>query len=599
MSMKNTLRKVNNTFSIKKVSLTLIILNLACVIFGILYLVIPIYTLIWEIFGIILFITLFGNILLMYLNTIRLNKTSKLGNRLNLASYIYLVFIIFGMLVIPISNFLISIIYSSSIIGNIGIYGLVFFFYFGILIFGGSMAFINYKNIANRGLWDLEIKGNVIQTKNTLLIKKILKMILGFFSILTLVLGVIFSFSLLFSKWMLGWILGIFIPQFAFAFSFLFLATTIIILKMTDRMKKQKLYYGIALTGIIVSIIHLIPLLLTPYSIFTAEVSFTEAFGANWRSNIDPSVEAKYFKTSHFTSPGLFLGIPPKQCNYRADVLFFNGSESSNPKDKNITLYFDVFWPTTDAVDFPGKTSGGNYSIIIKIHGGGWSSGDKGYGDMMQVNKYFAAQGYIVYDIQYGLNNEGLSGIIPTPTNVLGVFNITDMVRHIGNFTQYIAKSSNPFSAGALNGDLDYVFVTGGSAGGHLTCTTALGIASNNYTTDYFGSGLTIKGIIPFYPANGRSGLDGRPEFKNPENYLVNSSSPPMLIYQGTNDFNTATVSNNIKSSYNTAGNQECCIIWLPLSGHANDIYFSGHYNQVFLYYMERFLYLCVSGYIT
>ena len=592
--MKYNFRKIKKIFSIKNVSSALIILNLACIVLGLLYFIIPIYTLIWDIFGIILFITLFGNLLLVYLNMLKLNKTTNLGNRLNLACYIYLIFIIFGMLLIPISNFLISIAYSNKIIDNLGIYTIVLFFYFGILIYGESIAFIDYKNRDNRGIWDLQIKGGAIQTKNTLLIKKILKIFLKFFCILTLILGIVSSFALLFGVW----ILGIIIPEFAFAFSVLFLATTIMLLKTLNRKKKEKLFHGIALTGIIISIVHLIPLLLTPYSIITAEISFTDAFGANWRSNIDSSVEAKYFKTTHFTSPGLFLGIPPKDCNFRADVLYFNGSESTYAQDKNITLYFDVFWPKTDAADFPGRTPGG-YSIIIKIHGGGWTSGDKGYGNMMQVNKHFAAQGYIVYDIQYGLNNDGLSNLIPTPGNVLGDFDINDMVRHIGNFTRYIAKTPNAFSASALNGNLDYVFVSGGSAGGHLTCTTALAIASNNYTTKYFGSELTIKGIIPFYPANGRSGLDGLPEFKNPENYLVNSSSPPMLIYQGTHDFNCATVSKNIKKSYATAGNTDCCIIWLPLSGHANDIYFSGYYNQVFLYYMERFLYLCVSGYIT
>jgi acetyl esterase/lipase len=591
--MKYNFRKINTFFSIKNVSSVLIILNLACIILGVFYVIIPIYNLLWEIFGIILFITLFGNLLLVYLNTIKLNKTTKVGNRLNLVSYVYLIFIILGMLIIPISNFFISITYSSLIRDNIGLYGLIFIFYFGILLFGESIAYIDYKKVDNRGIWDLKIKGDVIQTKKTYLIKIILKTILGFFSVLTLFFGILFAFSILFGVWTLG----IIVPQFAFAFSILFLATTILSLKLLKRKKREKLYLGIALTGIIISVIHLIPLLLTPYSIFTAEFSFTDSFGANWRSNIDPSMEAKYFKTSHFTSPGLFLGIPPKDCNYQADVLFLNGSESNEPQDKNITLYFDVFWPKADAADFPGRTPGG-YSIIIKIHGGGWSSGDKGYADMMQVNKYFAAQGYIVYDIQYGLNIEPLSGIVPTPPNVLGIFDINDMVRHIGNFTQYIANSTNQFSASVLNGNLDYVFVTGGSAGGHLTCTTALGIASNNYT-EYFGSGLTIKGVIPFYPANGRSGLDGLPEFKNPENFLVYSSSPPMLIYQGTHDFSCAAVSINIKSSYNSAGNQECCIIWLPLSGHANDIYFSGHYNQVFLYYMERFLYLCVNGFIT
>jgi len=393
--------------------------------------------------------------------------------------------------------------------------------------------------------------------------------------------------------------LGIFVPQLAFALSFIFLATTLLSLKMLNRKKKEKIYKGIALLGIIISALHLIPLILTPTTMLTAELSFSEAFGANWRSNINLNMEMRYFKTVQFSSPGLFLSIQPKDCNYKADVLYFNGSESSNQKDENIMLYFDVFWPKVDAADLPGKTPGGGFSIIIKIHGGGWSAGDKGAMNSLQVNKYFAAQGYVVYDIQYGLSNQKpMNRIIPTPVNVLGDFNITDMIRHIGNFTRYMAKASNEYSAIALNGDLDYVFVSGGSAGGHLTCATALGIASNNYT-QYFSNDLTIKGMIPFYPANGHSGLPGLKELENPERYLVNSSSPPTLIFQGTHDFSCAPVSIDIKNYYTNAGNGECCIIWFPLAGHANDLYFSGHYNQVFLYYMERFLYLCVNGYIT
>jgi hypothetical protein len=30
----------------------------------------------------------------------------------------------------------------------------------------------------------------------------------------------------------------------------------------------------------------------------------------------------------------------------------------------------------------------------------------------------------------------------------------------------------------------------------------------------------------------------------------------------------------------------------MPFGGHASDFYFTGYYNQIFLYYMERFIYL-------
>jgi len=44
-------------------------------------------------------------------------------------------------------------------------------------------------------------------------------------------------------------------------------------------------------------------------------------------------------------------------------------------------------------------------SALIRIHGGAWVGGDKGFANMMQVNKYFAAQGYTVFDVQYGLTD--------------------------------------------------------------------------------------------------------------------------------------------------------------------------------------------------
>jgi hypothetical protein len=54
--------------------------------------------------------------------------------------------------------------------------------------------------------------------------------------------------------------------------------------------------------------------------------------------------------------------------------------------------------PLDRGEDLPGQNS-----TLIRIHGGGWVSGDKGGSNMVQMNKYFAAQGYIVFDIQYGL----------------------------------------------------------------------------------------------------------------------------------------------------------------------------------------------------
>jgi acetyl esterase/lipase len=137
----------------------------------------------------------------------------------------------------------------------------------------------------------------------------------------------------------------------------------------------------------------------------------------------------------------------------------------------------------------------------------------------------------------------------------------------------------------------------GNSAGGHLSLATALLIDNGSYT-DLFGSHLNIKGIIPLYPGNPSENLiAGRDEFRNPENYFITSESPPCLMFQGTKDF-CLLETEHIKEQYDLAGNDDCCRIWFPFQGHANDLYYSGHFNQYKLYYMERFLYLCTHDLI-
>ncbi|TFF94822.1 MAG: hypothetical protein EU544_04010 [Promethearchaeota archaeon] len=587
--MSEFFKKLNQYLTLKNVSGASLILNLACIIFGILYIAIPVYLFLWEIFGAILLITLFGNFLLVFLSSSRVNKATKLGNKLRILNYSYLIFLILAMVPLILLNFLISVTYSNALIDNIWGYLGVYSLYFGIFVFGLLIAYFIFQKREDRELWGTEGTESLSLSDRTLTMRKILKIILGILSLLFLGVGIFFSFAMLAGIWALGIIL----PHFAFAYALMFLSATIILLKLLKPRQNTKLYYAITLIGLIVTAIHLTPLALTPYSVYSGDQNFSLAFGNDWHSKIDPDIEQEYFLQSAFWIPGYFLGIPPKDCNYKADVLYFDGSESNYSQDEDIKLYYDVFWPKEDKNDMPGIVDG-KHAVIIKIHGGSWRYGDKGIGHMMQVNKYFASQGYAVFDIQYGLKDTGEAASDPlaaiTPDNVKGDFDIDDMVRHIGNFTKYLPSVEDKYD---LN--LDYVFVNGGSAGGHLTCTTGLGIASGDYIS-YFGDNLTIKGIIPIYPANGYSGLDGKKAFKNPEKYLIEKDTPPMLIYQGTHDFVCAEVSRNIKEAYAEEDNDECCIIWLPLAGHANDLYFSGYYSLPFLYYWERFMYLTIEG---
>ena len=402
---------------------------------------------------------------------------------------------------------------------------------------------------------------------------------------MTLLFSIFFAYSILngSSNYVSGAV-GIVLGQFSAFYAFMMLSTTIILLKLKDKKANPRGYYAVALIGVIITGIFLLPLSLSPSTALVAEQNCSEAFGADWYEDIPDKIEEKYFLKTPFSTPKYFLGVAPKEVNILEHKKFY--------EDDEVDLYFDAYW-VEGAEDLPGEAS-----VMIRIHGGGWVFGDKGWGDMMQVAKYFAAQGYIVFDIQYRLDDmDGLLDSDPlTPAYRKGEFDIEDIVESIGFFNKYIVDKD--FDNGLDDANFDKVFVSGGSAGGHLTCMLGLGIASGEYD-DILGDEMTIAGILPFYPALGIStdlGIDGKKDFLDPSR-LVDEDSPPCLIYQGTIDgLVHPSISQKLKDTYTEEDNDECAIVWILLNGHSNDIYFSGYGNQVYLYFAERFCYQVVQG---
>ena len=303
-----------------------------------------------------------------------------------------------------------------------------------------------------------------------------------------------------------------------------------------------------------------------------------DAFGdiyheKNYKGNLN-------FRQAPFLLTEYFFGSRSGNYHVEENILFHEGRDKDG---RRIGLYFDVYTPLNEGSSLPGKRS-----VLIRIHGGGWTSGDKGIYNFSQMNKYFAAQGFVVFDIQYGLRNTvTLSDIMPADITRRGNFDIDDMVEHIGIFLKYLADHREQYQV-----NLNSVFLSGGSAGGHLALTTGLGLASGNYT-NLLDDRIKVKGLVPFYPGNGLSrilGIDGKDEFVDPYG-LVDENSPPCLLYQGTHDgLVDAAISERFGSAYLQKNNPRCAVILMPFGSHASDLYFAGYYNQVFLYYMERFL---------
>jgi hypothetical protein len=399
-----------------------------------------------------------------------------------------------------------------------------------------------------------------------------------------LILGIYTSITVLTGKIM--WIKALsigeyFIGAVALYLAIFFITATILALRLIP--KKKKIYFYSVLTiGLAISAIHILPSAMTTAEIMIANNRYTTAFGPSWQSI--PTADQKYMTRSPYSFSKYFLGMNPNDYNIDRDVLFYNGSLSGEPKDENISLYFDVYTPTRNSSELPGKNS-----TLIRFHGGSLQWYDKGLPDMQKMNYYFASQGYVVFDVQYGLYSpEPIPiGDALTPAHVMGNFTIEDIMRQIGIFMQFLLNNN---SYGA---NLDSIFISGGSAGGLLTVTTGISLILANYT--FYGgleSSFDVKGIIPFYPwVEGAVGeISGSLELLTPYT-LVDSNAPPCLIFQGNMDSEVYPEETQLlQDAYNTAG-RPCATLPFYFAVHVADMFFESPFNQIFLYYMERFMY--------
>ncbi|MHA1346768.1 MAG: alpha/beta hydrolase [Candidatus Heimdallarchaeaceae archaeon] len=568
---------------IKTTNIFSLVFNSISIILGVVYLFFPVYNIIWNIFGYIYIIAIALNFYQIYFVDRRIHLKGKAGSRLYVLGFFYLIFQVFSVLNMNLGNMLISVTYSNLFVDNLYSYMLVADGFFGVFIIGIVFNIIILRNQNKPELWveEYEIRrGTFVEGS---LFRKILRILLIIGSVLGISIGILSSY-LIIAGVNSGSVLGfssVSISQLGFSWGLVFISCSVILFKLIRRKAHPYIFYPTLILGLIVSTISFLPITSTPFVIREAQNNFDEsfnpAFGGDWEAIITPEIE-EYFLEKPYSFMQYYLGVPPKDCKIIQQVPFFYGSQSSFAVDQNISLFFDAYLPLNSGEGLPGENS-----TLIRIHGGGLVFGDKGIYNMMQMNKYFAAQGYIVFDIQYGLIDTGSSNFL-TPEYRKGDFTKEDIMRHIGNFTYFLTDHADEYGA-----NLDSVFLSGGSAGGLLATTAAL-MTSNGTFSDIFSPDLTMKGLIPYYPAN-RISVEDDP-FVNP-GILVDENSPACLIYQGAQDgLVHPEVSIDLYNRYIDSGNTNCSLIMMPFAGHASDVYFTGNYNQIFLYFMERFIYL-------
>jgi acetyl esterase/lipase len=202
----------------------------------------------------------------------------------------------------------------------------------------------------------------------------------------------------------------------------------------------------------------------------------------------------------------------------------------SLPGDKGGRNLLDIVLP-----DEPGS----GRPILLQIHGGGWMIGDKREqgGPLMG---YLASRGWVCFAINYRLSPQA-----KFPAHIV------DVKRAL----RWIREHAHEYGA-----DPDFICVTGGSAGGHLTALTALSQNDPAFQPGFESADTSVSAAVPFYGVydfldrakiRGRQSMEGIltryvfpcPPGENPELWdsacpitRVSADAPPFLVVQGTHD---------------------------------------------------------------
>ena len=395
-----------------------------------------------------------------------------------------------------------------------------------------------------------------------------------------------------------GWLVSIVYPSISPLLSITYISAGIVIIRFSFMKKRREMFIVTALC-LFLFISAIIPYTAIPGGISEAERQMNETYGIAY-DNLDTSL----MRPVPYSLYDSIYGVPIDESRFSVQE---NIEYLDNGVDK---FYFDWYRPTGE----------GPFPVIIALHGGAWVIGNKGMGNVILFNRYFASQGYVVFDINYGLFDvETLSGEAAAAFRTFstlggainpkynGSYTLQQQIENIGEFTKVLGLNSTEYLA-----DMDTVFVVGRSAGGHMASLVTLGHQNPLYGGN-FSASMIVKGGISIYPPTNFSRdetgfFDALMEGSLPieEQYkklsaaflITNSTvTPPIMIVHGSKD-GLADYETQGRSFYQyaTGLSKKCLLITIPWAGHAFDFLFQSYGGQMSTFYLERFLALELGG---
>ncbi|MGP4027704.1 alpha/beta hydrolase fold domain-containing protein [Actinomadura sp. 3N407] len=178
--------------------------------------------------------------------------------------------------------------------------------------------------------------------------------------------------------------------------------------------------------------------------------------------DLDPEGAPRY-PLAHLIVPQLCL-IPRRGVRVERNIVFHD--------EGGLRLKLDVFRPAGE------RSGGGPRPGLMQIHGGAWVIGDKREQGLPLLN-HMALQGWVGFNVNYRLSPRAT-----WPEHLID----------LKHFVAWYKEHAEEYGA-----DPDFLCVTGGSAGGHLTAMVALTANVQEFQPGFEDADTTVQGAVPFY----------------------------------------------------------------------------------------------------
>ncbi|MBN1202862.1 MAG: alpha/beta hydrolase [Anaerolineae bacterium] len=299
-----------------------------------------------------------------------------------------------------------------------------------------------------------------------------------------------------------------------------------------------------------------------------------ERLGNGWQRHIPPDVHRRFAQTHRTDAWGPLRYLARIRVRETRDVLF--AAPDGHP------LRLDVY---------ESRQGNGPYPAIVVVHGGAWFQGDKSAYAFGWHDRWLAAQGYVVFDVEYRL-----SGRWPAP-----LADVKCAIRWVrANAARY-------------NVDPDRIALMGRSAGAHLALMAAYTAHDPRFPADCLSdeSAATderVQAVVVSYapadlrlwPAERGSAIEqllgGLPD-EVPGIYAdaapithVRPGLPPTLLIHGQRDRMVSPAQSELLANHLRAAGVKTVLLRIPWGRHGVDSLLVGLTGPMIQYDVDRFL---------